>query len=429
MHSKGVRCSDCHDPHSTKLKFQGNALCTQCHIPAKYDTPAHHFHTLGTPGASCVECHMPATHYMMVDPRRDHSLRVPRPDLTVELGTPNACNNCHTKPEESAEWAAAAVERWYGPQRPDDPHWAPAFAAGRAGEPQGEELLIKVWRRQQTPAIVRASALRLLSQYPTSAVAQVFRQALREGDPLIRRSAVESLPIAAMDVHSWLAPLLDDPSRGVRVAVARRYVDVPRQQLDAAQQQQLERAMADYRAFLNRSPELIETHLQLAHLALSERDLAAGSRELRTAIRLAPYRAGPRGELAMLLEATDGDPEEIERLRREEIPLLERDLELLPEDVELRSTLGGLHYLLGELEQAERRLTEAVELAPQHEPFLLALAEVRLLLYRQSPDEKIYRKGLEVLQMLREIDPEHPSGAAIYQQFRAARQAAEAASP
>jgi formate-dependent nitrite reductase cytochrome c552 subunit len=107
MHAKGVRCSDCHNPHSLKLKFEGNALCAQCHVPAKYDTPAHHHHTMGTPGASCVECHMPATHYMVVDPRRDHSLRVPRPDLSVALGTPNACNNCHTKPEESAAWAAA----------------------------------------------------------------------------------------------------------------------------------------------------------------------------------------------------------------------------------------------------------------------------------------------------------------------------------
>ena len=102
MHREGVRCTDCHDPHTTELKFPGNRLCSQCHLPGKYDVPAHHHHPVDSPGASCVECHMPETTYMVVDPRRDHSIRVPRPDLSVELGTPNACNRCHTKTEEDA---------------------------------------------------------------------------------------------------------------------------------------------------------------------------------------------------------------------------------------------------------------------------------------------------------------------------------------
>src|SRR5690606_33015815 len=94
MYAHQVRCSDCHDPHSAKLKFEGNQLCAQCHVPAKYDTPAHHHHPMGSSGAQCVECHMPSRTYMVIDDRRDHSLRVPRPDLSVLLGTPNACNDC-----------------------------------------------------------------------------------------------------------------------------------------------------------------------------------------------------------------------------------------------------------------------------------------------------------------------------------------------
>ena len=42
----------------------------------------------GTPGAACAACHMPTTTYMVVDPRHDHSLRIPRPDLSVKLGMP-----------------------------------------------------------------------------------------------------------------------------------------------------------------------------------------------------------------------------------------------------------------------------------------------------------------------------------------------------
>ncbi len=97
MYAAGVTCSDCHDPHSLKLKAAGNAVCAQCHQPTKYDAPSHTHHALGTPGAACASCHMPTTTYMVVDPRHDHSMRIPRPDLSVQLGTPNACTNCHAK--------------------------------------------------------------------------------------------------------------------------------------------------------------------------------------------------------------------------------------------------------------------------------------------------------------------------------------------
>ena len=107
MYAQGVTCSDCHDPHSLKLKATGNAVCAQCHQPAKYDAPAHTHHAAGTPGAACATCHMPTTTYMVVDPRHDHSMRIPRPDLSVQLGTPNACTNCHAK--KSPQWAADAI--------------------------------------------------------------------------------------------------------------------------------------------------------------------------------------------------------------------------------------------------------------------------------------------------------------------------------
>jgi predicted CXXCH cytochrome family protein len=96
MYASGVTCSDCHNPHSGKLRAEGNTLCATCHLPSKYGTGAHHHHKPASAGASCVSCHMPTTTYMMVDPRHDHSLRVPRPDLSVKFGTPNACNGCHT---------------------------------------------------------------------------------------------------------------------------------------------------------------------------------------------------------------------------------------------------------------------------------------------------------------------------------------------
>ena len=142
MHANHVQCTDCHDPHSLKLKFEGNNLCTQCHEPhnpAKYDTPAHHHHAVGSAGAKCINCHMASRTYMVIDERRDHSFRLPRPDLSVELGTSNACNNCHTKPNETPQWAADAIKKWYGERPKREPHWGPAIKAGAGRKAGGRE--------------------------------------------------------------------------------------------------------------------------------------------------------------------------------------------------------------------------------------------------------------------------------------------------
>ncbi len=108
MHAHGVTCSDCHDPHSGQLRAPGNAVCGQCHAAVKYDAPAHTLHMAGSAGAQCAACHMPTRNYMVVDQRHDHSIRIPRPDLSAKLETPNACTGCHK--ERSASWAAAIMK-------------------------------------------------------------------------------------------------------------------------------------------------------------------------------------------------------------------------------------------------------------------------------------------------------------------------------
>ena len=88
MYRAGVTCTDCHDAHSLRLKAEGNLLCAQCHQAQRYDTVDHHRHPIGSAGATCIACHMPQQAYMVIDDRADHSIRVPRPDLSLKLGTP-----------------------------------------------------------------------------------------------------------------------------------------------------------------------------------------------------------------------------------------------------------------------------------------------------------------------------------------------------
>src|SRR5262249_43171447 len=93
MFASGVTCSDCHDPHNGKLKFAGENVCLQCHSSESYSATSHSHHkqAANSPAPTCISCHMPARTYMVIDPRHDHSFRIPRPDLSVRLGTPNAC--------------------------------------------------------------------------------------------------------------------------------------------------------------------------------------------------------------------------------------------------------------------------------------------------------------------------------------------------
>jgi len=184
MHAAGVACSNCHEPHSAKLRAEGSAFCAM--PPAgtfRYSRASSH--DTGSAGAQCVSCHMPTKNYMVVDARRDHSLRVPRPDLSISLGTPNACTQCQT--ERAATWAAQAVSEWFPHGRQTLAHFATALHAGRSGAVDAEQQLDRLILDQSQPAIARASALLLLMRYASPDSEPVIKAALAEADALSGR--------------------------------------------------------------------------------------------------------------------------------------------------------------------------------------------------------------------------------------------------
>jgi predicted CXXCH cytochrome family protein len=447
MYAQRVRCTDCHDPHSLKLKFTGNRLCTECHVAAKYDTPVHHHHAAGSAAAQCVECHMPSRLYMVVDSRRDHSFRVPRPDLSVKLGTPNACTDCHTRPGEDNQWAADAVRKWYGEKRPDDPHWAPAFAAAHQNKPEGEPLLLDLLARKSTPSIVRASAIDLLAGYTSGRSLAARQHALSDFDPLVRRTAVTALDnanVAALETD--LVGRLYDPALAVRVPAVTRLAYLPRQTLSPNERTLFARVLNEYRESQALSLDHAGGHLALGGLDrhTAERLRSSGLPEdaasleaqalehWRAAIRVEPYIAGPRGELASMLENRKGDPAEIRRLREEEIELRARDAKLAPDNGEIHYQLGMMYVLLGRLEEATVALTDACRLLPQSYLCRMALALVYQRRYEVTGNEEFFNATVRELQSLQDMQPRDPRTNAIMRsllQMRESKQGGAAAPP
>src|SRR4051812_10297965 len=226
MFAKGVSCCDCHEPHTQKLRAQGNALCTQCHQAEKFEAATHSHHAAGTLGAQCTACHMPTTTYMQIDPRHDHSMRIPRPDRSVSLGVPNACNQCHK--ERTADWAAAQIGHWVAQPAQGFQTFAEALHAGESTKAGARGLLMAVAEDQRQPAIARASAAALLSRYPGPLTIDTLRKALNDSDALVRTAAVEALSGAERPVLAQSLPrMLGDPVRSVRMAAARALASIP----------------------------------------------------------------------------------------------------------------------------------------------------------------------------------------------------------
>lgn len=229
MFRRGVTCSNCHNPHSAKPVLFRNETCMQCHAKT-YDSPAHDFHPKGIEALDCKSCHMPGKIYMGNDLRHDHSFRVPRPDLSVKYGTPNACNNCHTN--KTNQWASDAIIKWYGPARKY--HFAEDLIPGSKMDAASEAHLLKLLPDTTVPTIVKATAAHYLGNINTEKSRDALLQCLSHPDAQVRYRALKSL--TNFDFANWMntvGPLLTDKVRAVRIAAAELFESIPAAQIPA----------------------------------------------------------------------------------------------------------------------------------------------------------------------------------------------------
>lgn len=363
MYGAGVQCSDCHDPHSNRVKDTGNGLCTQCHSPAgnprfpeasgsSYNDYSHMRHQPGTPGGQCVDCHMPERTYMQVDPRRDHRFGIPSPQDSIDLGVPNACSTCHV--DRDPEWAVEQLATWRpGAAQPASRFgWLFHRVETEPSHPENVVDLVKLTASPDLPEIVRASAIERLAPYAQQLDWAALVPLTRSTSVVERHAAVRLFANAPpIHAHPVLARALSDDMRSVRIVAARGLLSVPASQMPENLRPAMQAATQEFFASLESQADHPNTHLGLAGVALGFRNTEAALASVVTALEIDPQFSDAwimraRIEQAMmrpdLIESTMSEAED-----------------QLPDSPEILNFFGN--YLFGQRrhKEAERRLSRA----------------------------------------------------------------------
>ncbi|MGQ7245798.1 tetratricopeptide repeat protein [Halomonas sp. V046] len=458
MYQNGVTCTDCHDPHSARVKIQGNGLCTQCHnpappsrfpgiTPANYDSVEHHHHAPDSEGAQCVSCHMPETTYMQVDPRRDHSFRVPRPDLSAATGSPNACASCHQN--DSDEHHAATVNQWFGElSRANQeaagersPHFGVTFQAARQGDPAALEGLIEIATDAARPDIVRATAVDELASYGTAAL-PTLEDALHDESARVRAAAAPVFAQAPEGARvERLLPLVEDPRLAVRDEAVKALAGTSLMVMPEDQRETFLAARRDYEQRLRDNADLPGNRLNLAVLLERTAREDEAVEQYRQALVMDPYFLPARANLVTLLSRTD-DTEQAEQTLRDGLALdamptpdrghlayllalslaeqgrtqasvewLEKSAQWRPDHVRTHYNLGLVLDRLGRKDEAMAALETGLEVAPRDPDLLYALV------YLYATAGRI-PQALDALATLRQVRPDDPRLGRLEAQLR-----------
>ena len=382
MFRRGVRCTDCHQPHTGKLLLPGNTLCRQCH-DASYDSEEHTFHAAATGATECISCHMPTRTYMGNDVRHDHSFRVPRPDQSVAYGTPNACTGCHT--ERSDQWAADAVVHWYGKERP--PHFSDKLLAGQQGTPQVLAALLEVLTDTATPAIIRASALHYMNDLPGEQSFEALLRALKDPDAQVRHQAVGGISI--FPAEHWITPvmpLLRDAVLAVRMEAASVLSVLPAEAFDRGKAPGFAKAESELMSFLHYQSDMVTGSLMLADHSLRTGDVEAAERYYLRTLRMDGQANYARLNLASMYNANGRNDDALTTLR---------------EALSLDGTNPRIHYNLalllaemGKPDEAFSHFEDAEMLDMESDRLYVNHAALLQQQKRSAEAERVLSKGL-----------------------------------
>ncbi|EGQ7938976.1 tetratricopeptide repeat protein [Vibrio vulnificus] len=357
MAEKGVTCTNCHDPHTAKLRVPEEAVCLQCHIEKEYLPGNHTFHDANTEASKCTTCHMPETTYMQVDDRRDHSWHVPRPDLSQHINTPNVCTSCHDG--ESEQWAAEKVADWFPKsKRQSLQHFSVAFYANSIGHPSAPKALNYWAQSTSLKDIIKASALERMEGYRDKSTFESLIKAVKDDSELIRLGAIAgSASFEFSERWIILAPLLDDPVLSIRAEAAGVMVRYY-QGMNLLQREKIKKPLKEYMEIqrFNADRGFGRTNLANVYRDLGEMQKAIES--YQKAIEIEPYFENSYANLADLYHTKDNNAKALETLLA--------GIKAQPKSSALVYAAGLAYLRLAENMRATQYLKQAAEMAQKN---------------------------------------------------------------
>ena len=293
---------------------------------------------------------------MVIDGRHDHSIRIPRPDLSERLHTPNACNQCHK--DKSAAWAKEQAEQWYGSDRTSEWHFGESLLAAREHAPDAGRELVALANSRKYPDIARATAVSLLAEFSYSVTVATLQPLLVDPSPMVREAALGMVENVNPEQRWQLAgELLGDPVYAVRIEAARVLAAVPERTLTPEQRALLAHGVSEYEAAQRVNAEHPHSHVNLGLLYSGQRKFEESEAAYRQALRLDPGYVPAYINLADLFRSQGNEQQAAE--------VLLQAAKIDPQNAAVAHALG-LHYVrTGNHQRALKSLQRAVQLAPQ----------------------------------------------------------------
>ncbi|MFL0353408.1 multiheme c-type cytochrome [Xanthomarina sp. GH4-25] len=385
MYHNNVTCTDCHDPHTLKLKKVGNNLCMQCHEP-RYNEPSHHFHSQNTEGAQCINCHMTGVTYMGVDYRRDHSFRVPRPDQSVEYGTPNACNTCHA--DKTNKWAANKVVEWYGSKR--QAHFSDALLLSSRNHITTDEraALDKFINDLNFPAIARASVIDNLQITETNQY-QALIKGLEDASPMVRFAALQKFRGLSLEDRTSIAlKHTNDTTKLVRIGAAQLLLDLDFNSLKNADISGLTKSRTELEEMLYSNADFSNGRLQLGDYYFQTNNIKKAIKHYHVAIKKDSLMLPAYSNLASCY-SIDGQPSQA-------LNILNVLINKSPELARSYYLRALLYFEMQQPELAVKDLIHAIQLDPLDTRSMYNLATYYYQSKNYIEGEKTIKKALKL---------------------------------
>ena len=400
MYRQGVTCSDCHDPAYAAAARAGVAgVPALSREGASTRVRQHDHHPAGTAKVDCVSCHMPAATFMVIDSRHDHSFRVPRPEQTVRFGVPNTCNQCHR--EQSPQWAADQVAKWYGHAPEGYQRYAQALYDSERHLPGSLARLTGLAGDTLQPAIARATAVSRLAGYQSPSAISAAEAVVADRNPLLRAAAVTALenvepaervrllapqavrlrswPYGSMRRAPWraLEQQLPDSAKAAFATALQEYIDVQMFNADRpeswtnlatvyAMRGDRARAADAFSRAIALDSSFVPAWVNLADFLRASGDEAGAGAALRDGLRHSPDNASLHYSLGLTL------------IRQRQLPgalaELKTAVRLAPDDAHIGYVYGVALHDTGNAAAGVKQLEAVLKLHPDDPQVLQALA-------------------------------------------------------